>query len=320
MILRSLRMVAGLLIPALLLANVARAVAPSYRVTERGLVIESVSPACPMIYDNDWWTDVPDAAYLWAKASLGQCQLRGNIITRCTFGWEKGYAHTMEESIRDGQKLWTAARAAGLRNVPEPILGAKEALRKPASAQVEDTKFVPSPGSDLIVTEARRATPEQPLLVFVGGSCTTVATAYLTDPAIAGRMIVFQIDGGSYNGSDAWAWEIAQTRCRFANWAKGYFWEHVSTWDPEPFQTLPRNPLCNLLRDYARGNLGTANQWGDGPWIFWTFDSHCLTKAEDDRGVAITVPKGGTDVKRIEREFLATMTNPNVYHPAAGAK
>ena len=127
-------------------------------VAGKRLRIQGVSSNSSVIYDNDWWTDVPDAAYIWAKASLGKCDLRGNIITRCTFGWEKGYAHKLEEQIQDSDKLLKAARASGLKNIPDPILGAKEALRKPESGKVTDTKHVPSPGSDLIVAEATKAT------------------------------------------------------------------------------------------------------------------------------------------------------------------
>jgi hypothetical protein len=300
----------------LLIAATARAAKVPYRLGERGLEIEGVGSDCPMIYDNDWWCDVPDAAYIWAKASLGQCDLKGNIITRCTFGWEKGYAHKLEEQVRDCHKLLKAARDSGLRNIPDPILGATEALRRPDSGKIEDTKFTRSKGSDLVVAEARKASKEKPLLIFVGGSCTTVATAYLTDPAIAERTIVFQIDGGGYNGSDGWAWEIAMKRCRFANWAKGYFWDQVSEWKPERFKSLPKNPLGDLLRAYATVGHGKANQWGDGAWVFYTFDHRCLTKAEDYEKAAITVPREGTNVKRMEDEFFATMTNPAVYQPA----
>jgi hypothetical protein len=288
----------------------------------RGLYLEGVTVkagekvANPVVYDNDWWTDVPDATYLWAKASLGRCALKGNVITRCTFGWERGYAHKMEEQVRDCQKLLKAARDSKLRNIPDPVLGATEALRRPASGKVLDTKFTRSAGSDLIVKEARKASPEKPLLVFVGGSCTTVASAYLTDPGIARRMIVFQIDGGAYNGSDGWAWRIAQTRCRFANWARGYFWEHVGTWKPDRFKDLPRNPLCDLLRDYALVGHGKANQWGDGAWIFYLFDPRCLTKAEPYDKVALTIPKGGTNVRRMEQEFFATLTDPALFRGA----
>jgi hypothetical protein len=295
------------------LASPALAVVPKHRVTDKGLVLENVSLKCPMIYDNDWWTDVPDAAYLWAKASRGKCDLRGNVITRCTFGWEKKYAHSLEEQVRDCQKLLKAARDSGLRNIPEPILGAKEALHRPASGKMEHTKFTRSPGSDLIVTEARKASAKKPLLLFVGGSCTTVATAYLTDPMITDRMIVFQIDGGSYNGSDGWAWEITMKRCQFANWARGYFWKEVGTWNPDRFKSLPKNPLGDLLRKHAASDLGKANQWGDGAWIFYVFDPRCLTKAVDYDKLAITVPREGTNAKRMEEEFFSTMTNAAVY-------
>jgi hypothetical protein len=277
------------------------------------LRVEGVSAGSPVIYDNDWWTDVPDAAYLWAKASLGACDLRGNVITRCTFGWEKGYAHKMEEQTRECDKLLKAARRSGLRNILDPVLGATEVLRKPASGRERDTQFTESPGSKLIVAEARKASAERPLLVFCGGSCTTVAIAYLADPSIADKVIVFQVDGGGYNGSDGWAWAIAMGHFRFANWARGYFWKEVGTWDAKAFEKLPRNPLGDLLREYARSGLGRANQWGDGAWVFYLFDRRCLTRAEGYDGKAITIPRGGTDAKRMAAEFFATMTDEAAY-------
>ena len=97
-------------------------------------------------------------------------------------------------------------------------------------------------------------------------------------------------------------------RCRFANWARGYFWDKVNTWKPDRFAELPKHPLGDFLRHYAVEGHGKANQWGDGPWIFYTFDHRCLKNAEDYDGLAITVPRGATDVKAIEDEFFHTMT------------
>ena len=88
-----------------------------YRSRDEGIVIEGVSADYPMINDNDWWNDVSDAAYLWAKASLGKCKLRGNIITRCTISLEVGYVHLMREQVDDCRKLVMAAQTSGLRNV-----------------------------------------------------------------------------------------------------------------------------------------------------------------------------------------------------------
>ena len=273
-----------------------------------------VSQDNPIIYDNDWWTDIPDAAYLWAKASLGQCQLKGNIVSRDMWGWEKGYTYKIDQGMADCRKLLAAARASGLRNIPDPVLGAAEALRRPQTGRIEDTQFTRTPGSDLIVTEARKASADKPLLLFSGGPCTTIAAAYLTDPSISDKMIVFQIDGGGYNGSDGWAWEITMKRCRFANWARGYFWDKIHKWEPKRFDELPHDPLGDLLRNYAGSDLAKANQWGDGAWVFYMFDHRCLTMAKDYDGVAITVPKEGNNLQAMEDEFFATIKNPAVYH------
>jgi hypothetical protein len=289
-------------------------VPPEYKVSKQGLDLVRARADCPMIYDNDWWKDVPDAAYLWAKASLGQADLRGNVVSRDMWDWQKGYTYKLEQGLKDARSLLEAARKSGLSNIPEPVLGANEALVRPKSGKIEETKFVRTPGSELIVAEGRKATIEKPLLVFAGGPCTTVATAYLTDPSIADRMIVFQIDCGGYNGKDSWSWKIAQDRLPFANWARSYFWGEWSKWGPERFQELPDNPLGDALRDYAKSGLGKANQWGDGPWIFYVFDRRSLTKASDYDGTAITIPREGTNVPAMEVEFFKTMKNAAVYH------
>jgi hypothetical protein len=287
---------------------------PEYKVSKQGLDLARVSPDCPMIYDNDWWKDTPDAAYLWAKASLGQADLRGNVVSRDMWDWQKGYTYKLEQGMKDARSLLEAARESGLTDIPEPVLGANEALVRPPGGKIEETKFVRTPGSDLIVAEARKTAAEKPLLVFAGGPCTTVATAYLTDPSIAGRIIVFQIDGGGYNGKDSWSWKIAQDRLPFANWARGYFWGEWSKWKPESFQELPENPLGDALREYAKSGLGKANQWGDGPWIFYVFDRRSLTKAIDYDGTAITIPREATNARAMEEEFFKTMKNDAVYH------
>ncbi len=300
--------VKGLVIVALA-ASTAWATPPKYQIENGKLLLVNVSPDCPMIYDNDWWIDVPDAAYLWMKASQGKCDLRGNIVSRDMWDWQNGYTYKMQQCVDECLKLREAANASGLdmQRIPKPVLGADQALQRPASGKIEDTKFVRTPGGDLIVTEAKRASPKRPLLVFAGGPCTTVAQAYLTDASIADRMIVFQIDGGAYNGKDAWSWEIVKQRCRFANWARGYFWRDIAEWKAERFNELPKNPLGDLLRKYASSSLGKANQWGDGPWIFYTFDRTCLTRVADYDGYAITVPKDGTNTDRMAREFFSTM-------------
>lgn len=296
-----------LITSALLLAYRSHAVVPEHSVQNGIVRIAGVSAANPIIYDNDWWTDVPDAAYLWTKASLGEAKLVGNIITRCTFGWEKKYAHTLKQQTDEAERLTRLARETGLTNIPEPVIGSTVAIRKPASGRVEDTEFERSAGSALIIAEAKKASPEKPLLVFVGGSCTTIASAFLEEPAITNRIIVFQIDGRGYNGSDGWAWDITMRHFRFVNWARGYFWDKVSTWKPERFNDLPKNRVCDFLREYANSGLGKANQWGDGAWLFQLFAPGCITAVEDYDKLGITVPRSGNNIKAMEEEFFRTM-------------
>lgn len=292
---------------ALCLSGQAAAEMPVYRIENGSLQLENVSAECPIIYDNDWWKDVPDAAYLWMKTSQGHAKLRGNIVTRDMWDWQNGYQYKIEQGLAEAQALLRAAQESGLKGIPEPVLGANAVLMRPSSGKIEETQFETSVGSNLIVTEARKASRAKPLLLFVGGPCTTVATAYLAAPEIADRVVVFQVDGGAYNGKDGWSWHIVQTRLRFANWARGYSWGSWSNWNPARFDSLPLNALGDTIRKYANSDLGKANQWGDGAWIFHLYEPRIFTKVEEYDGTAITIPRDGTNVSAIENEFFKTM-------------
>jgi hypothetical protein len=58
------------------------AVVPEHKVENGTVRLTGVGPENPIIYDNDWWFDVFDNNYLWAQASLGRADLRGNIVSR----------------------------------------------------------------------------------------------------------------------------------------------------------------------------------------------------------------------------------------------
>jgi hypothetical protein len=125
-----------------------------------------------------------------------------------------------------------------MNNVPDPVAGADVMLSRPASGIIEDTGPVNSPGSDLIVTEARLASPQKPLLIFVGGQLTTIASAYLTDPSIADRMVILATSIFNYNDTDAWANYILSKRCKLINFGDDPWW-------PQPPQT-PMMPLARF--------------------------------------------------------------------------
>ena len=54
-------------------------------------------------------------------------------------------------------------------------------LKRPASGLIQDTVAHRNPGTDLIIAQAHRASPKQPLVIMVGGPVTTVAEAFLLD-------------------------------------------------------------------------------------------------------------------------------------------
>lgn len=175
-------------------------------------------PQNPVIYLNDRPSDVYVDGYLLALASNREIELRGLISAGA-------YAAPVAppSAVELERKAWVeAARKVGFRGLPDPLVGVEgQTLTRPSSGQIADTTRLGSAGTDLIVREARMATPERPLLIVCGGSITTLADAYLSDPSIAERVVVSWVAGYSsaevndYNGlSDRWATEIVLRKFR----------------------------------------------------------------------------------------------------------
>ena len=99
----------------------ARAVPPAFEVRDGAVRITGVSAASPVIYDNDWWTDVPDAAYLWAKAGAGAADLRGNVVSRDMWEWRAGYKFSLDECVAEAEEL--RRLGPGERRRPRPRAG-----------------------------------------------------------------------------------------------------------------------------------------------------------------------------------------------------
>jgi hypothetical protein len=156
-------------------------------------------------YDNDFSNDYIDW-YLMAIASSSGVALRGITTTTSETLYFDEIAARRSLVVANG-------RASGFRNVPEPLPGADRVLNPPASGSIEFTTPVVSAGTVALVAAAHQAYAEtgKPLVVCVGGPLTSVASAYLLDPTIAGKMIVAFVDNydsylGGYNGgTDPWA-------------------------------------------------------------------------------------------------------------------
>ncbi len=167
---------------------------------------------CPVFYDNDDHRDVYTDEFLMALAHLGEIRLVGFTTT---------YAPNPREYelfVRGRAEIAAIARRSGLRNVPNALPGTNQKLQRPSSNRPEDTVPLNLPASRALIAEARKCTPEKPLVFLTGGQLTVVADAWLLAPDIQDRVVVaglFGAPGRDYNASlDAWAWTIVMSKFR----------------------------------------------------------------------------------------------------------
>ena len=205
----------------------------------------------PVFYDNDWANDYIDW-YLMALASAGDIQYLG-ISTSSSI---PPYNRHMVESDLAMQRInrvtnVTVGRASGLQHIPDPVAGTSGHLLRPASDIIEDTKVLPSPGSEQIIAAAHAAQAEKPLVVIVGGPLTTVANAWLMDHTIADKLIVAWVDNYNhgmtgFNGwSDGWAAYIVLEQLRLVQF----------TAVGKPFAQVPKDLLSALPASPARKRM-----------------------------------------------------------------
>ena len=327
----------SILILTILMTNIIYSVSVNYQLTDKGLIIQGVDATCPMIYDNDWWSDTPDKNYLWAKVSLGQANLRANIVTRDMWNWWKGYLYKLKQGMDDAAKSIAIARQSGLRNIPDPVPGCDRAFAQPKSGKIEDTKLIRSKGSDLIVAEAKKASPQKPLLVFVGGPLNTVANAYLTDPSIAERMVVFMTDLRGYNGKDPWANYIVATRCKLINYGAHIWWPQrpkPPVMPLEKFKELPQNEQTKELyriaknfwnRSTRKNNPVRDDGFADGAPVFLVFNPRTWLSIQRQKVTGVfgvhdvsdkvydLLDARKLDYKLMTEDFFTVLKNPSVY-------
>ena len=74
---------------------------------------------------------VLDNNYLWAQGSLGHANLRGNIVTRDMWDWQRGYHYKMEVCMKDAEKALKLARDSGLKHIPDLTRGSDQVLLRP---------------------------------------------------------------------------------------------------------------------------------------------------------------------------------------------
>jgi hypothetical protein len=180
----------------------------------------------PIVYDNDAHADVFTDELLIALSASGEIDLRGFITSSPANGCVNRETYELDAVGRI--EIINKARKCGLRNVPEHFMGPAQALVRPESGEIDHTVQINTPGSWLIVEEARKASREKPLVVIMGGPLTVVADAYLLDNTIANNIVVAWLGGSKndmkdYNGGvDSWAAYIVLSRLKLVQFPAGY--------------------------------------------------------------------------------------------------
>jgi hypothetical protein len=287
-----------------------------------GLRIEGVDSTNPVIFDNERWDNGVDNEYIWAKASLGKLDLRGNIVTGDLQAGQNSIA-AQTAAAREELRL---ARLAGMGGIPDFTPGAEARLALPPSGRLEDIKPSPSAGSDLIVAEARKATPEKPLLVVAGGPLTTVAQAYLTDPSIASRMVVASVFTYNLQSRDSTANYLVAKKCRYLQWGRTYTW--AGKQDTTRLKDIPLTRMGERLRGFIRSSPAKLSLGDMAPVAFlyrrglWKTAQMVkvnsaleVQAASDITFDFLDIPADANDWQGFNDAFYAAMGDPRLYTP-----
>ena len=291
-----------------------------YRLDSGGLQILGLDSTNPVIFDNEQWDNGPDNEYVWAKASSGSLDLRGNIVTR---DFHKGASQ--DEQMKKARQELREARMAGFSHLPEMTLGATALLAWPASGNLDSLTPTRSAGSDLIVAEARKATPDKPLLVVAGGPLTTVAQAWLTDHSIAERMIVAGIYTYQMHPDDTVANYLVARKCRYLQWGRQYIWGGKP--DTSLIKSVPPTLMGERVKAYLANNtkfmpfcdiapvgfLFRRSVWR-GADIVKVSRSMDVKPASDLTFDFVDIPEGANDFNGYQTEFYAALTDARAYH------
>ena len=181
----------------------------------------------PMLLLNDGFTDNWQGEFALLLAN-GRGMTLAGIVVNTGGNWSD-----IDANITGWRAMVMAARASGMRAVPDPITSIGPPLVRPADGKVSSTVPNRSEGAQLILeTASRLALPYRPLVVVTGGRLTDVADAYLIDPTVAERVVVVSSLGsltssgaamGAPNGEmDPWGDAIVASHYRFVQVSSFY--------------------------------------------------------------------------------------------------
>jgi hypothetical protein len=206
----------------------------------------------PVILDNDNSTDNWSGEFAALLAHSG-----GNPIVGIIASASKYFGDANANAVGFG-KLVAAARASGLKNLPDVTTSAGLPLVRPDDGIIDHTTANNAAGAQLIVSLSRElATPTRPVVVIACLPLTNLADAYLIDHSVVDRVVAVAPLGevGSPNAAmngpngdlDPWAdWIVAQ-KYRYVQVSAYYDQSGDVMMDDLP--RLPNNALGSWMKD-----------------------------------------------------------------------
>ena len=200
----------------------------------------------PPVIINDFAFDNWQGEYAMLLSSSGGQKLVGIVVDWNTF------ANDISSNLAAWRTTVTAARASGLRNIPDPIASVATPLAKPSDGNIASTVPNRSDGALFIIEMSKRfSLPGRPLVVATGAALTDIADAYLIDPTVADRVVVVSSLGsvdtsgatmGSPNGDlDPWADVIVAEHFQYVQVSA--FYDQTADLPASRLADLPANPF-----------------------------------------------------------------------------
>ncbi|HXK16237.1 MAG TPA: hypothetical protein VNG33_00435 [Polyangiaceae bacterium] len=276
---------------------------------------------------NEGALDNWQGEYAALFAASGQLRMVGLIVNSST-----AYP-SLEANVGGFRQMITAARASGMKHLPDVTASVAPPLTAPQNGVIEETVPNRSEGARLILqAAAEHATPVHPLALATGGALTDIADAYLLDPSLAERAVVVaslgRISGGSVftdtpNGDlDSWATFIVASRMRYMQ-VNG-FYDQLQDVPDDQVAGLPKNPFGQWMAAKRASilNLGFACDQVSVLSVALPYFALDVTRMRvDNTDPVMLTPDangsiwhvGGADSDRMRAELWAKLNDPSTF-------
>ncbi len=154
-----------------------------------GITANAAATKAKVIIDNDFCGDPDGLFQLVHHALIPSTEIVGVIGGHLDGG--HGFTSSADQATESVEKARRLLTALGIDNLT--IVKGSE---KPMASAEEP---MDSEGAQLIIAEARKATPEKPLYVCCGAALTNVASALLMAPEISKNIVIVWIGGQEYD-------------------------------------------------------------------------------------------------------------------------